>query len=59
MKTLLTDVPSGGIVRYRGDWGVVTGRGRLSGWRIVDFWVGGRQRVRSWKVVEWQTRPRP
>lgn len=57
-KVILADVPTNGIIRYRGQWGVVYG-GRGHGRRlhyVVDFWDAPRQAVRITEPVEWLTK---
>jgi hypothetical protein len=55
-KVIVADVSNGVIVRTRDKrWGVVC-RGRYGtfreGYRIIDFWDGGREYIRDTTVVE-------
>lgn len=61
VKTELRDVPFGGIVRCKGEWGVVCKfrSMRDNRARVVDFWWDGKRRVPVYEVVEWQDNPKP
>jgi hypothetical protein len=51
-KVILLDAPYGAIVRYQGEWGVVSHDSNRSRWRVIDFWAGGRQHVPDIAEVE-------
>jgi hypothetical protein len=60
-QVILADVPSDGIVRVDGEWGVVARSNSTAPWnrRAVDFWVGGLQWVPVTKPVEWMEDAKP
>lgn len=53
-RVLLVGLPWGAIVRVNGRWGVLCqAYGKVPrGYRVVDFWDGGREAVSVRTVVE-------